>query len=523
MTGTEQLTYTASDGLQTSTARVTVSILPPSALVADDASVRVAPGQNVLVALPVVDGAPGPLTPPVIEIVDAPAIGTANPQTGAKVRIFVPSGTPLGPYTFTYRADDGAQQTPPATVTVTVVASNTAPTADDLAVTTPAGIPVDITLAGDDPDGAAVTYQIVSFPAAGSTTGTAPHLRYNPGAAAPGVYTLTYRASDGSALSGVATVTITVTAAPDEPVVDLGPDRTVDEGTASFPSAAKSPTGSPLTYAWDFGDGRTSTQPSPGVVFDDGTHTVTLTVTDATGRTATDSVVLDVRNRPPTMSLTPSAPFLAGLPSRFSVLSHDPGPDALGFVWDFGDGGSSTSSGPSVEHTFDTAGTYLVTLVVTDDDGASASQAVEVVVVEPVVDAGPDQHVPEGSLVTFTGDGYVAGAGAGARYDWNFGDGSSVASGTTVQHRFSGDVPRTVTLTIGTGPTAISDTVSVTFENQGPTLAPAVPLVVEAGSAAASRRRCRRPGRRPVHGRMGLRRRFDRDRLLRGAHLGHAR
>jgi PKD repeat protein len=48
------------------------------------------------------------------------------------------------------------------------------------------------------------------------------------------------------------------------------------------------------------------------------------------------------------------------------------------YAWDFGDGGSSTEANPG--HTYSDAGTYNATLTVTDDDGASQSNAVVITV-----------------------------------------------------------------------------------------------------------------------------------------------
>lgn len=52
------------------------------------------------------------------------------------------------------------------------------------------------------------------------------------------------------------------------------------------------PAGGPVTYAWDFGDGNTSTEANPTHAFSPGTHTVSLTVTNNLGATATTRVTL---------------------------------------------------------------------------------------------------------------------------------------------------------------------------------------------------------------------------------------
>ncbi|GLW66340.1 glycosyl hydrolase [Actinomadura rubrobrunea] len=64
------------------------------------------------------------------------------------------------------------------------------------------------------------------------------------------------------------------------------------------------PEGTKLTYKWDFGDGTTSTAPNPTHKYKKrGQYTPTLTVTDESGKSATDSLVVTVGNTAPTVTL----------------------------------------------------------------------------------------------------------------------------------------------------------------------------------------------------------------------------
>ncbi|WP_230423890.1 PQQ-dependent sugar dehydrogenase [Streptomyces radicis] len=64
------------------------------------------------------------------------------------------------------------------------------------------------------------------------------------------------------------------------------------------------PDGETLSYAWDFGDGATSTEPNPSHTYtENGDYTAELTVTDAGGLTASASVPITVGNTAPTVEL----------------------------------------------------------------------------------------------------------------------------------------------------------------------------------------------------------------------------
>ncbi len=80
-------------------------------------------------------------------------------------------------------------------------------------------------------------------------------------------------------------------------------------------------------------------------------------------------------NAPPTASFTSSCTNLA---CGFTSTSTDPESGPLSYVWDFGDGATSTAANPG--HTYAAAGTYTVTLTVTDNGGliGSTSQPVTV-------------------------------------------------------------------------------------------------------------------------------------------------
>jgi hypothetical protein len=105
-----------------------------------------------------------------------------------------------------------ATPTPSPTPTP-VTPGNTAPVANDQAVTTPEGILVAVTLNATDADGNTLNYTVVSNPAHGNLSGTAPALNYTPDTGFNGSDSFTFKANDGTVDSNTATVSITVTSA----------------------------------------------------------------------------------------------------------------------------------------------------------------------------------------------------------------------------------------------------------------------------------------------------------------------
>ncbi|MEU1124748.1 PQQ-dependent sugar dehydrogenase [Streptomyces sp. NPDC005899] len=91
------------------------------------------------------------------------------------------------------------------------------------------------------------------------------------------------------------------------PLAKAAADRTSGKAplTVQFSSSGSSdPDGDPLSYAWKFGDGTTSTAANPSHTYTtNGRYTAELTLSDGTGNTATASVIVTVGNTAPTVSL----------------------------------------------------------------------------------------------------------------------------------------------------------------------------------------------------------------------------
>lgn len=163
-------------------------------------------------------------------------------------------------------------------------------------------------------------------------------------------------------------------------------DATVGQAISFDGSGSSDADGTITTFAWDFGDGETGTgQTTTHTYSSAGNYTVTLTVTDddgATGTTTAEVTVAEPANQDPIADAGGPYNGTAGESISFDGSgSADIHGTIVSYEWDFGDG--NTGMGETVTHTYDSEGTYDVTLTVTDDDGATATSTA-VATVTPV-------------------------------------------------------------------------------------------------------------------------------------------
>ena len=149
--------------------------------------------------------------------------------------------------------------------------------------------------------------------------------------------------------------------------------------TCVFSSAGTvDPDGDPFTYSWNFGDGsavNTTANPSRTYTADN-TYTVTLTVTDGWGKAGIATRVVTIAEPATNVAPVPviNAPSCAGRVCAFSGNgSADANGDAFTYSWNWGDTTAVSTGQNPAPHTFAIAGTYTVTLTVTDAWGKFAS------------------------------------------------------------------------------------------------------------------------------------------------------
>jgi len=163
--------------------------------------------------------------------------------------------------------------------------------------------------------------------------------------------------------------------------------------------------------------------------------------------------------------------------------SLDPDGRIVAWNWTFGDGG--TASGVTVAHAWAKYGTYPVTLTVTDDDGATASDSLMVSVGgrAPTASAGPDRFVSTGDTIRFDGSSSTDPDGTIVGWGWSFGDGTT-GSTPTPSHVYARPGTYTVTLTT-TDDSGLSarDTATMHVANRPPRAVAGSDRQVAAGTA----------------------------------------
>ncbi len=164
-------------------------------------------------------------------------------QVSIENLVYTPDANYYGTDSFTYKANDGADDSNAATVAITVNPVNDVPIVTDDVYSTNLLVAAAGILANDsDVDGDPLSAILVDGPSHGSLTLAADgSFIYTPDANYFGTDSFTYKANDGSADSNVATVAITVNAINDAPVAVDDSYRVDEDATLMVAAAGSSP------------------------------------------------------------------------------------------------------------------------------------------------------------------------------------------------------------------------------------------------------------------------------------------
>ena len=131
----------------------------------------------------------------------------------------------------------------------------------------------------------------------------------------------------------------------------------------------------------------------------------------------------------------------SGLQSSFdsSTTTTSNKATITGYAWDFGDGTNGTAASPN--HTYDAAGTYPVSLVVTDSRGSQSAPVTKSVTVTHADPTASFVLSTDELGVSTDASASTAADGATLAYEWSWGDGSATHSGVDATHTY--DAPGT--------------------------------------------------------------------------------
>jgi PKD repeat protein len=303
---------------------------------------------------------------------------------------------------------------------------------------------------------------------------------------AAGTYTVTMTATDTAGNSSSATTQVTVTDnTPDAPPA-AALSVTPASGAAPLHVTADASASTDLdltpiaSYTFDFGDGSATVGPQSGATASHtfgtpGTYTVTVTVADTAGNSSIASTQVTV-TAPPDL---PPAAVLAVTPASGTAplqvtadasgsTDTDATPIAT-YKFTFGDGSAAVGpqSGATASHTYNTPGTYTVTLTATDTGGQSSTATQQVTVSPPdlppaaVLSVSPASGPAPLDITADASGSSDNDATPISSYKFDFGDGSAVVgpqAAATAPHTYSAagtyTVKVTVTDTVGNASTA---------------------------------------------------------------------
>ena len=200
-------------------------------------------------------------------------------------------------------------------------------------------------------------------------------------------------------------------------------------------------------WEWDFGDGsaHVHTQNASRTYLALGTHAVRLTVTDTLGYSNAHTATVTV-NRPNLVANfdQSATTIVVSTTVYFTDTSTTNGPPIVGWLWNFGDAGSSASQNPS--HQYRAVGTYTVSLLITDGLDYTATYAVPNAVVVSLscapltsisfayAPAKPIIHAP----IVLTATYAPLEATQPITYVWDWDDGvTTTVTSTVVQHIYT--------------------------------------------------------------------------------------
>jgi IgGFc binding protein/Big-like domain-containing protein len=428
--GADSFTFKANDGQANSNvATVSITLLHVNhAPVANAKTLTLNQGTSAPLVLTGSDPDNDPIT---FRVTTSPAHGALS---GTPPNLtYTPATNFYGTDNFEYVANDGAVDSAPATVAITVNHVNHPPVASGQSAQTNEDTAKAILLSATDVDSDPLTYIVLTNPAHGTLSGTAPNLSYTPTTHFFGSDSFTFRANDGNATSAAATVQITVVHVNHPPIAN-GQNISLDEDTtATIALTGTDPDSDAIAFS-------ITTQPQhgtlsgtpPNIVYTPapdyfGMDLFAFRTSDGTANSQDGIVNVTIRSINDSPTVQVSAPT-SGTQFDVGDTVHITGTasDKDGTIATFRllmDGVVISERSQTSTSTFDlldvATGDHSISAVVIDNEGASAASTQVPITVRsqgngPVqVNAGPDRLISLPSTAHLDGSVTVNGAPAG--------------------------------------------------------------------------------------------------------------
>ncbi len=224
-----------------------------------------------------------------------------------------------------------------------------------------------------------------------------------------------------------------------------------------------------VSWEWDFGDGNTSTEQNPSHVYNsepiDSFFVATLTVKDVLNCPSSSSVII-VPSIPDAAFTSEAIPAIC----ENETLSFQAIEENESYLWDFGDGSTSSIQNPS--HQYTEAGNYTVSLTVIDSVGCSETSTLNNFVSvqgypEAAFSSSADtlEQLCYPLLINFSDESEGEPV---STWNWDLGNGNPVVSDPTVGTIYQNPGEVEVTL-IAESANGCTDTTSQFYTIQGPT------------------------------------------------------
>ncbi len=234
-------------------------------------------------------------------------------------------------------------------------------------------------------------------------------------------------------------------------------DFTADKSKGCAPVLIKftnESTQGPISYSWDFGNGSTSTEENPSLLFSfPGIYTITLTASNVQGSTS-KSITIPVYASPDAEFIANKTALCGYSPIQFSDLSVPQSATITKWFWSFGDGLFSTQQNPV--HSYSKEGKFNVYLQIEDANECTNTYVINnyININQPHAVFSADTFVCElPAAVQFTN----TSTGTNLNYSWDFGDGN-VSTAKSPKHNYTQFDTLTASMIVNSTGSLCSDT-----------------------------------------------------------------